>query len=116
MHELSLAQSMIDQVIGLVEQHGAKQVIRITVEVGAFSGIVIDSFKFGFEALSKEDERLLNVDLEILSPPPCYQCLECGRKFETEGISRAVRCPYCDAVFLQPIGGDDIILKTIEME
>lgn len=39
MHELSICQSMLNQVSNIVHEHGADSVSRITLRVGPLSGI-----------------------------------------------------------------------------
>ena len=54
MHELSLAHSLIDQILDLAAEHQASRVLRVRVTLGPFSGVVRDSFEFGFNVLKKE--------------------------------------------------------------
>ena len=65
MHELSLAQGLLDQLLGLAEQHGAEQILTVRVQIGGQAGIVIDSFIFGFDAVKTIDARTRNANLEI---------------------------------------------------
>jgi Zn finger protein HypA/HybF involved in hydrogenase expression len=64
-HEFSLAQSLMQQVSDLAAKHQASSVLRVCVAVGEMSGIVIDSFQFGFEILSKEQELTKEAVLDI---------------------------------------------------
>ncbi len=116
MHELSLAQALIDQVKYLLKEHNAKRVLRISVEIGPFSGIVVDSFEFGFYALIKEEPSFSDSKLEIIMPPAFYQCVFCGRKFKEDEVPKDKRCPFCKESFLTPLGDSDILLKEVEME
>jgi hydrogenase nickel incorporation protein HypA/HybF len=132
MHELSLAQNMINQLEELAAEHGAKRVLRVTVIIGPFSGIVADSFAFGFDALKLEKPVIQTTVLDIEIPPPSCRCPVCdhiqvispenqqddllpglaGRVF----ISGNGQCPACGAAGLVAEGGDELILKQIEME
>ena len=58
MHEMSLAQGMIRQVLALAQKHQAGRIASITVLLGPFSGVVAESFAFGFEVLKKEEPCL----------------------------------------------------------
>ncbi len=51
MHELSLAQGLLSQLQALAKEHGAEKIVLVRVSIGAQSGIVIDSFVFGFNAI-----------------------------------------------------------------
>lgn len=130
MHEMSLAQGMIAQVLALAQQHQAERVTSITVLLGPFSGVVAESFAFGFEALKKEEPSLAETVLHLERPDPRYQCLECGTetslpkasplqhalRAQVEGDSTAEHCPGCASTLLSPLGGTELILQQIRME
>ena len=65
MHELSLAQGLLTQLEGLAKEHDATTVYVVRVDIGEQSGIVVDSFCFGFDALKKEKPLTQNADLQI---------------------------------------------------
>ncbi len=127
MHELSLAQGLIEQLHTLAAEHKAERILRITVVIGPFSGIVVDSFSFGFDALKQESPVIREAVLEIDVPPPSYTCLDCEQVFSLEqehhgvgqmphgGLSKDT-CIACSSHRLAASGGDELILKQIEME
>ncbi len=65
MHEFSLAQGLMQQLIGLADQHGAHKICTVRVEIGNRSGIVVDSFSFGFEVMAKENRLTREAVLEL---------------------------------------------------
>jgi len=65
MHELSLAQGLLTQLEGLAKEHDATTIYIVRVDIGKQSGIVVDSFCFGFDALKKEKPLTQNADLQI---------------------------------------------------
>jgi hydrogenase nickel incorporation protein HypA/HybF len=50
MHELSIMQSALDQVLEKARQAGASRVHAIRLRIGALSGVVPDALQFAFEA------------------------------------------------------------------
>ncbi len=66
MHELSLAQGLLDQLQELAVTHGAEKILQVRVNIGRASGIVVDSFVFGFDAIKKDValtmEAVLNIE------------------------------------------------------
>ena len=52
MHELSIMQSALDQVLEKARQAGASRVHAIRLRIGALSGVVPDALQFAFEALA----------------------------------------------------------------
>lgn len=69
MHELSLAQGLLDQLGGLAVEHGATKIITVYVEIGTEAGIVADSFSFGFDAVKTTNRLTENAVLEINRVP-----------------------------------------------
>lgn len=116
MHELSLAQALIDEVLRLSAEHGAKKVLRVDVMIGAFSGVVQDSFRFCFETLASACETTVDTALMIETPPVSYLCIGCGHAFKADKDMRVVICPSCHGGELFPQGGDELLLVRIEME
>jgi len=128
MHELSLAQSLIDQLLTLARENQATQVNRVLVTLGPFSGIVRDSFEFGFNALKASHALTRRAVLELETPDPVYICLDCERvsviPFATAtdqmemgpGHPYPKKCPWCCLTRLSPKGGTELILNQVEME
>ena len=128
MHELSLAQSLIDQLLGLAKEHKADRITKVLVTLGPFSGVVRDSFEFGFDVLKKAHPLTREAVLELETPDPVYLCLDCGKvsviPFSRQGDLLDVhsfspypkKCPWCCLNRLSPKGGNELILNHVEME
>ena len=128
MHELSLAQSLIDQLLDLAREHKAARINRVLVTLGPFSGVVRDSFEFGFDVLKKANPLTQGAVLELETPDPVYLCLDCGKlsaiPFSLPGnlldgyslSPHPKKCPWCCLNRLSPKGGNELILNHVEME
>jgi len=128
MHELSLAQSLIEQLLDLAKEHQAERITRVAVTLGPFSGIVRDSFEFGFNALKASQEVTREAVLELETPDPVYTCLDCSKvavipfAMESDRLElarygpTAKKCPWCCSNRLSPKGGTELILNQVEME
>ena len=114
MHEMSLVQGLLGQLHELAREHDKKKVISVSMEIGPFAGVVIDSFQFGFDILAKDDPLTSEARLIIESPPAMYRCFSCGMEIKTK--QRPDCCPTCLETLLSPEGGDDLILRQVEME
>ncbi len=115
MHEMSLVQGLFQQLGDLAAENKMNKVLKVTMEIGPLSGVVVDSFTFGFEALASHDPLVKDAELIIEVPPVTYTCTSCNHQMETSG-DRPDKCEKCDEVFLIPSGGNDLILKQVEME
>ncbi len=115
MHEISLVQGLLAQLRGLAAANQASKILKVTMEIGPLAGVVVDSFRFGFDILAAEDDLVRGTLLIIEVPPVRYTCTGCGKVLVTAG-ERPEGCPSCDELLLFPEGGDDIILRQVEME
>ena len=115
MHEISLVEGLFRQLRELAEENNSNRIISVTMEIGPLSGIVVDSFRFGFDVLSAEDDLVRDAELIVKVPPATYTCTNCGYEETTSG-SRPDKCRKCSDLFLIPAGGEDLILNRIEME
>ena len=114
MHEMSLVQGLLGQLHELAREHDKEKVISVCMEIGPLSGVVIDSFQFGFDSLAKDDALTRDASLIIESPSATYRCFGCGMEIEAE--QRPDYCPNCSETLFSPEGGDDLILRQVEME
>lgn len=109
MHELSIAQSIVD----IVRQHAPDGVpVRaVRVAVGRMSGVVPESLEFCFSAVVG-DTMLEGARLEIDRIPVRADCAQCGNVFVVE--EAAFACPACGGSDLKLISGTE--LQVIEIE
>ncbi|RLB70565.1 MAG: hydrogenase maturation nickel metallochaperone HypA [Deltaproteobacteria bacterium] len=116
MHELSLAQGLVKQLLQLATEHHADRVVKATVRIGPLAGVVVDSFCFGFDAVKSMSSVTRETILELDCPPAVYRCPACG--WEGEVCRPAnVLCPGCGIQGRTfPVGDDDLILQQVELE
>lgn len=114
MHEMSLVQGLLDQLQQLATEHNKSKIICVTMEIGPFSGVVSDSFQFGFDILAKEVTLTKDARLIIEIPPANYRCCGCGKQIQEE--QRPESCSHCSETLFSPEGSDDLILLRVEME
>ena len=115
MHEISLVQGLFQQLADLARQNNMTKVITVTMQIGPLSGVVADSFRFGFEILSAEDDLVRGADLVINTTAVTYRCSNCGAETKSSA-ERPENCTECAEVFLIAEGGDELILEKVEME
>ncbi len=118
MHELYLAQSLLQQVTKLAHENKASKVLKVKISIGPLSGIVVDSFKFGFDALKRESSLTSKAGLEIETQPLVLYCMECSREFQAPDSwpRGSTMCPGCGGQSLLPKGEDEIVLQQLVME
>ena len=114
MHEFSLAVGLMTQLEQLARKHNATKIKTVRVDIGKLSGIVADSFSFGFEVLSKEHPLTEGVVLELTELAPQLNCLDCDCAFPLNQVD--FLCPQCGSSRLRRTGADDLVLTQVEME
>jgi hydrogenase nickel incorporation protein HypA/HybF len=111
MHELSVAQNIIDIVRENVPGTDYSNVNKILLEVGEFSGVVADSLLYCFDII-KSDTEFFNAEMKIKKIPFVLYCNAC--KTETSNTAGIRLCEKCGGYDTQIISGTD--MKIIEVE
>jgi hydrogenase nickel incorporation protein HypA/HybF len=112
MHELSVAQEIINIVNNYLPDNNATNVKAVKVKVGKLSNILTDSLTFCFEALTNESQ-LKGAKLEIVDVPVKVLCLGCNEESEIENPVFA--CPKCRNNKLKMISGMELQVDEIEL-
>jgi hydrogenase nickel incorporation protein HypA/HybF len=113
MHELSVAQALVEQVEDLANQHGAVGVHLIRVRVGPLAGVVPDLLATAFP-LSAAGTRAEHARLEFVEAPIRVRCRTCAA--ETEAKPNNLTCGACGDWQTEVISGDELILETVELD
>ena len=113
MHELSLAESMIEQLTDVLKKETASvsRIDKIDLEIGAMSGVEKEAFEFVFpfaaEGTVAEGAVLTFRELEVQ-----VKCADCGAVTSPE--YPMVSCDSCGSAKTEILQGKDF--KIIQME
>jgi len=113
MHELSIAQSILDSALRHAEEKGFQKILSIHLQIGRLSGIEVESLRFCFEVLSAETiarSAALAVDLVPLRG----KCRQCSREFDLEEVDFV--CPGCHNREIEVVSGTEMLMDRIEVE
>jgi hydrogenase nickel incorporation protein HypA/HybF len=108
MHELSLAQDIIEQISERVD--GAK-VVRVILEIGKLSLVLPDALRFSFE-ICAEGSLLEGATLEIQEVPGRARCLQCQAEIFLDKAFGECSCGSFDLVHLS---GDELKIVAVEV-
>lgn len=112
MHELSIAQTLLDIVSEQCFKNGYKEIESINIKVGRASGIMPDALNFAFNAI-KSDSIAKNASLNIEEIPVAGICKDCNYEFIVEE-EYVLCCPSCkNSSFIITSGRE---LDIVEME
>jgi hydrogenase nickel incorporation protein HypA/HybF len=113
MHELSIAQSILDIVRENVPPPDLHRVRSIRVRIGTMAGVVTDSLSFCFEAVTA-DAGLTGARLAIETVPLTATCTACGQTAEIEPYR--FRCSRCEGTDLVVVSGREMTVSEVELE
>ena len=111
MHELGIVVKVLEQVDAAAEQYGAKQVLKVTMEVGEVSTIVPDLFTDAFNWAKKKTRFAQEAELEMVIIEGRTYCRGCGETYRTTEFGKA--CPHCGSPDTYLLTGDQVIIKDV---
>jgi len=114
MHELSIAQGILEVVKQEVKRHHLCNVAKIKLKIGELTSVVPEALDFCFSFLVKDTE-LKDVCLEIETVPIRGRCLGCNREFSYKNQDLYFLCPYCGSK-IEVITGRELYVQEIEGE
>jgi hydrogenase nickel incorporation protein HypA/HybF len=113
MHELSLAESLIEQVERAVNDAGGGHVTALHLRLGALSGVDADALRFGFDVAAQG--TLLDGAALVIEPVPVViHCPACGADVTLPDIQH-FRCPRCGTPSADVRQGHDLTIETVEV-
>lgn len=112
MHELSVAQALVEQVAGVIRQHQAGGASRIRVRVGPLAGVVPELLASAFP-IAAAGSRMEGAELEFAHAPIRVRCPSCGE--ETEAALNRLVCGACGDWRTRLVSGDELLLESVEL-
>lgn len=114
MHELTIAQAILDAVLGATAEHGGGRVRAIRLRIGELCQVIDWTLKEAFAILSS-GTAAEGAELKIDWVPTVWRCTACERTRPADG--EADRCP-CGAPpsadRLQ--GSDELLVTSMDLE
>ena len=113
MHELSIANSIVEIANEYAQANQAQQVQSVTVRIGALSCVNKSSLEFGFDLVAN-DTLVEGAILTIIEVPVAVYCSKCERQVELPGI-QSFCCPICQTPSADIRQGQELEVETIEI-
>jgi hydrogenase nickel incorporation protein HypA/HybF len=113
MHELALAQGVLDIVLCTAAGNNAVRVAGVKVIAGELTGTVPEALEMGFAAVAKgtiaENARIL-----IQLVPATAHCRDCS---STTGIDKyCFACECCGSHAIEIVTGRELLVESVEVE
>jgi hydrogenase nickel incorporation protein HypA/HybF len=112
-HELSIAESLIEQVEAAVRADGAARVTVVRLRIGALAAVDADALRFGFD-VAAAGTLLEGAALEIDSVPVVVYCPACDAEGELATI-QSFRCPRCGRLTADVRAGRELLIDSVEV-
>ncbi len=113
MHELAVAQALVEQVESVIRQHHAQSASLIRVRIGPLSGVVSALLGNAFP-LAAAGTRMEHAVLDLVPAPIAVRCETCGA--QTEAAVNRLVCGACGDWHTRIVSGDELLLESVELE
>ncbi len=113
MHELSLAQAILETAQAQAASHGAARVLAIRLRIGELSAVVDEALSFSFGIVA-QGTAADGADVQIEHVPWTIRCQECGVGYRVqEGMPV---CPDCHATGGETLTGRELQIVEMDIE
>jgi len=113
MHEMAIAQGILDIVLKTAAENKVAKVTGIQLLIGQMTQVEPECLTFGFAALSM-GSIAEGAHIEIRIVPLVGQCNRCGQEFSVERY--CFLCPQCDSPKVTIISGRELAVEYLEGE
>ena len=112
MHEMALAESMLEIVETTARKNGAQRVLSVRLEIGALASVEAEALRFCFDAVTR-GSLADRARLEIETTPGAAWCMACADTVPVPALGAP--CPHCGGYQLAVSQGDAMRVKDIEV-
>ena len=113
MHEMSLAEGILQLIEDATRGQDVRRVVAVHVEIGQLASVEVDALRFCFDVVMK-DTVAEHARLEITEVPGSGRCTDCGQTVPLD--DRLAACPFCGGFRVQVTGGTEMRVKELEVE
>lgn len=112
MHEMSLAEGVLQLIEEAAQAQGFEKAVVIWLEIGQLSGVEVEAMKFCFDAVSRGTVAS-GAQLKIITVPGAGCCQACS---QTSSMAELYgECPHCGSYLMQVTGGTEMRVKELEV-
>jgi len=113
MHEMAIAEGILNIALETVAKYEAARVLSIGLEIGQMTEVEPESLRFCFSVLAAGSAAEGAV-LEIREIPLVGHCISCRKDFGIEGF-RFI-CPDCGSAGVEILSGRELRVGHLEVE
>ena len=113
MHELSVCMSLLEQVAAIAQERAATNVTRIELNIGPLSGVEAELLRNAYP-IAAAGTVAENAELIIHGAEIVVSCSQCGA--ESSAVANRLICGECGDFRTRVVSGDEMILKSLELD
>jgi hydrogenase nickel incorporation protein HypA/HybF len=113
MHEMSLAEGIVQLVEDAARADGCARVKTVWLEIGQLAAVEKEALRFCFDAVTR-DSIAEGARLEIVEMPGQGWCMKCACNVPVTALYEP--CPTCGSYQIQVTGGSEMRVKELEVE
>ncbi len=114
MHELSIAQALVDELARAVRREKAARAVKVFVRVGTLSGVDPRALRFAFTVAKESEKSTEHARLSLRTVKARRICGACGSILK-RNLS-VLTCSECGSDALSLEGGRDLVIESVELE
>ena len=113
MHELSIAQNILEIVDETLSKNQYKKLLEIKVQIGELIAIVPESLRFCYECLIKDSPYAgSKINIEVI--PVKIFCKNCKKNYKIKELFFI--CPVCHKKNVELIQGKELKISHLEVD
>jgi len=112
MHEMSIAQHIVELVENILSEHPGQTCRSVHLKIGELTAVVPESLTFAYQALT-EDTPLASSSLTIESLPILAKCRDCNKVFSVQDFE--FLCPHCSSHAIDIKQGEELHIEKLEL-
>lgn len=113
MHEMTIAQNIVNLAEKAARESGAGTITRIDIQIGELAGVLLEALEFSLKVAVRHS-LAADAEITIESVPGEAVCSACGTTFPLS--QRWAVCPTCESIQYTILSGEELKIKTIEVE
>lgn len=113
MHEMSLAEGVLQLIEDAARREGFGRVTAVWLEIGELAGVEVEAMEFCFDAVVRGSVAD-GARLEIVTTPGSGWCMRCAADVPMH--EKFAACPQCGEYGLRITGGTEMRVRELEVE
>ncbi len=113
MHEMSLAEEILQIIEDAARHQGFARVREIRLEIGQLAGVEVDALRFCLDSVL-HGSLAEGARVEVEHTPGAGWCMLCGMTVPISALFDP--CPRCGSHQVQPTGGTEMRVKDLLVE